>query len=61
MKIFNGRFSGRLSLNDIEFSELLTRKVESANKGRTSGRIYLPSKLIDQEIYVLIPKKKNEK
>jgi len=61
MKKIDGKFSGKVSLNDIEFSEFLTRKVESANKNMTSGRIYLPSKLIDEEIYILIPKKKNEK
>ncbi|MBS3098105.1 hypothetical protein J4209_04900 [Candidatus Woesearchaeota archaeon] len=61
MKKIDGKFSGKISLNDIEFSEFLTRKVEPANKKRTSGRIYLPSKLIDEEIYILVPKKKNEK
>lgn len=43
----------KLSIKEIEFDQLLERKVIKNNK--TSGKICLPKDLIGKKVYVVIP------
>lgn len=55
----NGKFSGKISFNELEFSEFYSAKVGFNTK--TNGKIYFPPGLIGKIIYILIPKEvKNE-
>ncbi len=55
--IFQGKISGKISFDDLEFSEVYTRVIEPISKKKNaSGRIYLPSNLVKKEVYVLIKK-----
>ena len=55
----NKGFKGRIKLRPIEFSEIYEFEVKKAND--TSGRIYLPSKLIGKRVYVLVNEEKGSK
>ena len=44
----------KLTLEDISVNRLLIRNVLKNNK--TSGKITVPSELIDKEVYILITK-----
>lgn len=43
---------GRLILKEVSFDKLWIRKVIKNNE--TSGKVSLPKKLIDKEVYVII-------
>jgi putative transposon-encoded protein len=49
------KVNGKIKLKPIEFSEILELEVKRANK--SSGRIYLPEKLIGKKVYVLVDEK----
>lgn len=44
---------GLLLVNKIEFNNILKRKVIKNNS--TSGKITLPSELIGNEVYIIVP------
>ena len=50
---------GVLVLEQIEFDQIYKRTVHRSNK--TSGKITLPSELIGEEIYAVMPKKEAKK
>lgn len=50
---------GRLIIREIEFQQLLKRKVIQNNA--TSGKVQLPKKLIGRKVYVVIPEKEDGK
>ena len=51
MKIKNK--DGLLIVNKIEFNNILKRKVIKNNS--TSGKVTLPTELIDTEVYIIVP------
>ena len=55
-KKIEGKFQGKLSFDDVEFSEYYTREVKPANKKNTSGQIYLPQHMIKKKVIILLPK-----
>lgn len=52
MKKSGRKTKGKIEIEPIEFSQVYEFEVKRANK--TSGRIYLPEKLIGKKVYVLI-------
>lgn len=46
--------SAKLSLQDIPLKRILVRNVLRNNK--TSGKITVPTELVNKEVYILIPK-----
>lgn len=58
MKKYRGNFEGEIKLKPIRFSKVYTKTVRKNNE--TSGKIILPSDLIDQEVVVLLPKEKSK-
>lgn len=54
-----GRLGGELKLDSIKYSEIFTRVVIKNND--TSGKITLPSDLINKEVVVILPIKKEKK
>lgn len=50
--------SGRIVFKELEFEDYLKKRVGYNNQ--SSGKINLPKELIGKEVYVVIPKKKNE-
>ena len=53
---YQGNFEGEIKLEAIKFSQYYTKKVMKNNQ--SSGKILLPSDLIDEEVVVLLPIKK---
>ena len=58
-EVIEGKFGGKISFDELEFSEIYTEEVKSCNS--TSGRIYLPSKLVGKLVYILIKSEKKKK
>ena len=54
-----GRLGGELKLDSIRYSEIFTRVVIKNNE--TSGKITLPYNLIEKEVVILVPIKKEKK
>jgi hypothetical protein len=55
--IFQGKISGKISFDDLEFSEVYTRVIEPISKKKNaSGRVYLPANLVKKEVYILVKK-----
>lgn len=54
--VFQGKISGKISFNDLEFCEVHTRIVQPISKDGKTGRIYLPSELINKMVYILVKK-----
>ena len=54
IKLKNGKFSGKISFDELEFSEFYS--VEVGANSKKNGKIYLPAELIGKTIYILIPK-----
>lgn len=55
--IFQGKISGKISFDDLEFSEVHTRVVEPITKKKgASGRVYLPANLVKKRVYILVKK-----
>jgi len=46
--------NAELTLQGVSVKRLLVRKVSKNNK--TSGKITVPSNLVDKEVYIVIPK-----
>jgi len=49
------KVNGTLILEKIDFNRMLERTVHRSNK--SSGKITLPSELIGEKVFVIIPKK----
>ncbi|MFH0831726.1 MAG: hypothetical protein V1886_02560 [archaeon] len=56
INIFEGKISGKISLDKLEFSEVHTRTVEPVSKTSKTGRIYLPTELVHKRVYILVKK-----
>lgn len=59
MKKLNGKFNGKITLEEIQFGEIRTETVCYNNE--TSGRITFPKSDIGKTVYILYPKKGNPK
>ena len=46
--------SGKITLRDIEYDQLLERKVHRNNS--SSGKVSVPKNYIGKRVYVIIPK-----
>ena len=59
-EIIEGKFSGNISFDNLEFSEIHTKRVEPADKKnpKSNGRIYLPKEYVGKLVYVLLKQKK---
>lgn len=57
MKEYQGSLGGEVNLEPIRFSRVFTKIVRKNNE--TSGKILLPSDLVDKEVVVLLPIKKS--
>ena len=53
-----GEINNKISFGKIEFSGIYRRHVTRSN--RTSGKVNVPAKLINTEVYVAVPKKKSK-
>ena len=49
--------SGKLTLRDIEYEQLLERKVSKNNA--SSGKITMPKEYIGKRVYVVVPKEED--
>ena len=49
--------SGKITLKDIEYNQLLERKVSRNNA--SSGKITLPKDYIGKRVYVVVPKEED--
>lgn len=58
-ELIEGKFGGKIYFDELEFSEIYTEEVKPCNA--TSGRIYLPPKLVGKLVYVLIKSEKKKK
>lgn len=58
MKKYKGNFEGEVKLEPIRFSKIYTKTVRKNNE--TSGKIILPSDLVDEEVVVLFPIEKSK-
>ncbi len=54
-----GKIRGELKVSPIEYSEIFTRVVSKNNN--SSGKITLPYDLINKEVVVILPIKKERK
>lgn len=55
MEEIEGDFSGKVILDPIKYSKIMTRIVTKNNE--TSGKITVPAEFIDEKVVVLFPKK----
>lgn len=55
-EIIEGKFSGKIAFDDLEFSEIQTKRVEPSDKNnkKCNGRIYLPNKYVGKLVYILL-------
>ncbi len=53
MTKYQGNFKGEIKLEPVKFSKLYTKTVMKNND--SSGKILLPSNLVDKEVVVLLP------
>jgi len=50
----NGKYVGKIIINNVEFSKILSRYVSRSND--TSGKVNVPEDLIGKEVMVCLPK-----
>lgn len=58
-KKLNGKFDGKITLDEIQFSEIRTETISYNNE--TSGKINFPKSNIGKTVYILYPKEGNLK
>jgi putative transposon-encoded protein len=49
--------AGRIEINNIEFDQLLERKV--ARNNTSSGKVTIPKEYIGKRVYVVLPKEES--
>jgi putative transposon-encoded protein len=49
----SGKFKGTLALEEIEVSEVYTKKVLYNNQ--SSAKVHLPKKYVNKTVYVVVP------
>jgi putative transposon-encoded protein len=50
----SGKFKGTLELEEIDVSEIYTKKVLYNNQ--SSAKVHLPKKYVNKTVYVVVPK-----
>lgn len=50
----NGKYVGRIIINNLEFSKILSRYVSRSND--TSGKVNVPVDFIGKEVMICLPK-----
>ena len=55
----DGKYTGKIIINKIEFSKILSRHVSRSNN--TSGKINVPMDFIGKEVMVCLPKETHKR
>lgn len=53
----NGKYTGKIIINNMEFSKILSRHVSRSNN--SSGKVNVPVGFIGKEVMVCLPKESN--